>query len=133
MNNIEFYKSLKSKEEVYSFLEKISYKEFEELFIELDEAQKNIANTSYIFSNKEIAKIFFDFAKDNLHKNMYAKLKENFVLYIYKDENNKFVFNTNNIENSFIGKDEEYIYEMFKIKAHKQLAKIIFNEKKNKS
>ncbi|CEA11577.1 hypothetical protein [Mycoplasma capricolum] len=67
MNNIEFYKSLKSKEEVYSFLEKISYKEFEELFIELDEAQKNIANTSYIFSNKEIAKIFFDFAKDNLH------------------------------------------------------------------
>ncbi|WP_243728809.1 hypothetical protein [Mycoplasma capricolum] len=61
---------------------------------------------------------------------MYAKLKENFVLYIYKDENNKFVFNTNNIENSFIGKDEEYIYEMFKIKARKQLAKIIFNEKK---
>ncbi|WP_434329657.1 ABC transporter permease subunit [Mycoplasma capricolum subsp. capricolum] len=130
MNNIEFYKSLKSKEEVYSFLEKISYKEFEELFIELDEAQKNIANTSYTFSNKEIAKIFFDFAKDNLHKNMYAKLKENFTLYIYKDENNKFVFNINSIENSFIGKDEEYIYEMFKIKARKQLAKIIFNEKK---
>ncbi|CBV67161.1 Maltosaccharide ABC superfamily ATP binding cassette transporter, permease protein [Mycoplasma leachii 99/014/6] len=127
MNHIEFYKSLKTKEEVFNELKKVKYSDFEKEFEELDQTQKNVTNSSYTFSNKELAKIFLEFAKNNIHNNMYAKLKENFAMYLNKTSDNKFVFDIKAIEQSFVNKDEDYIQDMFKIKARLQLSQIIYD------
>nr|VZR75683.1 hypothetical protein MF5294_00715 [Mycoplasma feriruminatoris] len=130
MNHIEFYKSLKTKEEVFNELQKSKYSEFEKEFEELDQTHKDVANTSYNFSNKELGKVFLEFAKNNIHNNMYAKLKENFAMYLNKTTDNKFVFDIKAIEQSFVNKDEDYIQDMFKIKARMQLSKIIYDARK---
>ncbi|QVK09167.1 carbohydrate ABC transporter permease [Mycoplasma mycoides] len=128
MKNLEFYKSLKSENDVFDQLKTISYYDFINMFKELDETILDTPDSKYTFTNKQIAKLFFKFAKVSLNEDVKHKINELFVKFLIKN-NDKYEFDLQAIEEYFVKKDENFIKDNFQKAARKQLAKINHNSK----
>ncbi|WP_027063246.1 carbohydrate ABC transporter permease [Mesoplasma seiffertii] len=131
MQDLENLKRLSTREKVYNELSKLNFKEFTDLFKEIDETydDDNFKDTSYTFSNKQIAKIFEKFGITEFKNDLRDKFNKKFIKFLQKDTNGKVIFNKFEIENYFSPKDDQFVKEMFDLKARKQLAKISYEAK----